>query len=319
MMTSALLVTMGEPAGIGPDICLDLADGHDDIIILGDSEVLAARAAQLQRKISIVDEHAPLKPGQLRVKHLPCVNPVIPGRLDPQNAAVVIDMLRIGANAVMDGEYAALITCPIHKKHLQQVVADFSGHTEFFQEMTQVATVVMMLAAKQMKVALVTTHLPLADVPKAITQAKIMQVVHILHTALQTSFGVLAPRIAVAGLNPHAGEQGALGQEEITEITPAINALIKQGIDVSGPMPADTMFCNTAFDVFLAMYHDQGLGVMKYASFGQAANITLGLPFIRTSVDHGTALEIAGQGVANAGSLRTAIQFAKQMINGLHT
>ena len=313
-MTKPLLVTMGEPAGIGPDICLDLADGDENIIVLGDRDVLSERADLLQRKVNIVDEHAPLRKSQVRVKHLTCAKKVIPGHLDDQNAVAVIDMLHTGAAAVMRGEYAALVTCPIHKKHLQQVLPNFSGHTEFFQELSQVREVVMMLAAKNMKVALVTTHLPLVKVPAAITQAKIIEVVNIINSALKTNFGIIAPKIAIAGLNPHAGEQGALGQEEIESIIPAIENLIKEGIQVTGPMPADTMFCDKAFDVYLAMYHDQGLGVIKYASFGQAANITLGLPFIRTSVDHGTALDIAGKGVANSSSLMTAIAFAKKMM-----
>jgi len=314
-MTKPLLVTMGEPAGIGPDICLELANTDENIVVLGDKNVLKARANMLQQQLIITDEYAPQKKRHLRVKHLPCVNKVMPGYLDNQNAGMVIDMLQIAAKAVVSGEYAALVTCPIHKKHLQQVSPNFSGHTEFFQEISHVKDVVMMLASTSMKVALVTTHLPLVKVSTAITQDKIIQVVNILDRALKTEFGIVAPKIAIAGLNPHAGEEGALGQEEIESIIPAIDTLKKQGKCVFGPMPADTMFCDKGFDVYLAMYHDQGLSVIKYASFGKAANITLGLPFIRTSVDHGTALDIAGKGFANAGGLLTAIEVAKQMIS----
>jgi 4-hydroxythreonine-4-phosphate dehydrogenase len=313
-MTKPLLVTIGEPSGIGPDICVDLVHSDDDIVVLGDRHVLKQRADMLQKQLIITDEHAPRKNGQLRVKHLPCINKVVPGCLDNQNAAMVVDMLDIGAKAVMAGEYSALVTCPIHKKHLQQVIPNFSGHTEFFQELSNVKQVVMMLVSTSMKVALVTTHLPLAQVSNAITQDKIIEVVNILDTSLKTQFGILDPKIAVAGLNPHAGEQGALGQEEIETIVPAIESLNRKGKHVLGPMSADTMFCDKAFDAYLVMYHDQGLPVIKYASFGNAANITLGLPFIRTSVDHGTALDIAGKGKANSGSLKTAIEIAKQMI-----
>lgn len=305
---------MGEPAGIGPDICLDLVNSDENVVILGDGNVLIERAKKLNRQVNIVGENEKVKKGQIRVRQLPCINKVIPGRLNNHNAAVVIDMLQIGAKAVMRGEYAALVTCPIHKKHLQQVAPHFSGHTEFFQELSNVKEVVMMLASKTMKVALATTHLPLVRVPAAITQDKIIQVVNILDYALKLEFGILSPKIAIAGLNPHAGEFGTLGREELDVIIPAIEILKQQGKHVFGPMSADTMFCDKTFDVYLAMYHDQGLPVIKHASFGNAANITLGLPFIRTSVDHGTALDIAGKGKANSSSLITAIELAKQMI-----
>jgi 4-hydroxythreonine-4-phosphate dehydrogenase len=313
-MPKPLLVTMGEPAGIGPDICLDLVNCDYPVVVLGDKAVLKARALMLRREIEIVDEHIAAKSHQLSVRHISCEAAVVPGCLNVDNALMVIEMLRQGAELVMKGDYAALVTGPIHKKHLQQVIPGFSGHTEFFQELSNVSQVVMMLASAEMKVALLTTHLPLIKVASAITQDKIKAVVNILDQVLKSEFGIPSPKIAVAGLNPHAGEQGALGQEEIEIIIPAIESLKKEGKNLIGPVSADTMFCDKTNDAFLAMYHDQGLPVIKYASFGRAANITLGLPFIRTSVDHGTALDIAGLGKASSSSLMAAIEVAKQMV-----
>jgi 4-hydroxythreonine-4-phosphate dehydrogenase len=216
----------------------------------------------------------------------------------------------------MRGEFSGLVTAPVNKAVINQQGISFSGHTEFLAQRCGVETVVMMLACPQMKVALVTTHLPLKDVPQMITKTLIIQVVSELHQSLQKDFGIPYPKISVAGLNPHAGEAGYLGHEEIDMISPALHLLKQKGMDVSGPFPADTMFTGQAHaDAFVTMYHDQGLPVLKYAGFGQAVNVTLGLPIIRTSVDHGTALDLAGKGLADSGSLMAAIQMAASIVH----
>ncbi|KTC99361.1 4-hydroxythreonine-4-phosphate dehydrogenase PdxA [Legionella erythra] len=316
-----LLVSSGEPAGIGPDLCLSLAELELPLVVLGNKQLLAQRATKLGLNVELLDYHPrnklSVQPGQLTVLSLPCPAPVVPGQLDARNAPYVLALLRQAANACLAGEFSALVTAPVHKAIINKAGIPFTGHTEFFADYCDTKEVVMMLACETMKVALVTTHLPLSAVPQAINQDLITRVARQLHQSLQRDFGISEPRIAVAGLNPHAGEGGYLGREEIDVIEPALATLRQQGIHVSGPFPADTLFATqkaAQCDVYLAMYHDQGLPVLKYAGFNRAVNITLGLPIIRTSVDHGTALELAGTGQADTGSLLAAVHTALSMV-----
>lgn len=316
-----LLISSGEPAGIGPDLCIALADYNLPVVVLADVNVLEARAKALKKSVSFI-HYVPgktidTKPGQLQVLHLPAPAPVIIGQLNPDNASYVIDLLTLSANKCSKGEFSALITAPVHKANINTAGISFTGHTEFFAEFFQSETVVMVLACESMKVALITTHLPLQQVPAAISSLLIIQVITQLNKSLIEEFGIKKPYIKVSGLNPHAGESGYLGREEIEVITPALDILKVEGIHVDGPFPADTMFTtahNKECDAYVTMYHDQGLPVLKYAGFGRAANITLGLPIIRTSVDHGTALELAGKGVADLGSMLEAIRIAEQIV-----
>jgi 4-hydroxythreonine-4-phosphate dehydrogenase len=311
-----ILVTSGEPAGIGPDICVLCESIFSKIVVIGDKEVLAERAKLLKKNIKFIDykpDYIPKK-NELRIWHIPCKTKVIPGLLAAENASYVLEMLKIACTSTIDGHFSALVTGPVHKAHLQQLNNEFYGHTEFFQKICNSPNVVMMLADQYLRVALVTTHLPLSLVPRAISKDKIINVVQIVHHALVKYFNIANPRILIAGLNPHAGENGILGREEIDIISPSITNLQAQGINALGPYPADTMFLEKNVDAFIAMYHDQGLAVLKYASFGAAANISLGLPIIRTSVDHGTALNLAGVGSVQPDSLLTAIHVAEQMV-----
>ncbi|KTD39083.1 4-hydroxythreonine-4-phosphate dehydrogenase [Legionella nautarum] len=315
-----LLVSSGEPAGIGPDLCLSLAACEFPLVVLGDRNLLAQRAKDLNKELSFIDYQAnspvSLEPNHLTILSIPCKAPVLTGKLNPLNAPYVIDMLTLAVDKCLQGEFAALITAPVHKAVINQAGIPFTGHTEFLAKQCKVETVVMMLACEAMKVALVTTHLPLRDVPKAITGSVICQVIEQVHASLQREFAIANPIIYVAGLNPHAGESGYLGREEIEIIDPALTLLKKKGINVQGSFPADTLFTPQNLkqaDVFVAMYHDQGLAVLKYAGFGSAVNVTLGLPIIRTSVDHGTALELAGTGLADSNSLLAAVNMAYSM------
>jgi 4-hydroxythreonine-4-phosphate dehydrogenase len=316
-----LLVSSGEPAGVGPDLCLTLAGQDLPIVILCDKFMLAKRAKQLGLPIVLVDyqegSQVATAPNQLTVLSIPCSADVVPGQLNPENSTYVLKILTAAAARCLSGEFSALVTAPVHKAVINQAGFEFTGHTEFFANYFNMSHVVMMLACPAMKVALITTHLPLRKVADAITEPLIITVITQLYIALQNDFGISNPKISVAGLNPHAGEGGYLGREEIDVITPALILLKNRGINVRGPMPADTMFTphNTdACDAFVAMYHDQGLAVLKYAGFGRAVNITLGLPIIRTSVDHGTALELAGKGSADAGSLLAAVEMAAMVV-----
>lgn len=315
-----LLISSGEPAGIGPDLCLALANYALPVVILGDKKVLEDRAKELKQEIYFSDYKAdkPIeqKPGYLTVLSVPCPNPVVTGLLNPANGAYVIELLTLGANMCGRQEFSALVTAPVHKANINAAGILFTGHTEFFADFYQVETVVMMLACEQMRVALVTTHLPLRQVADAISSSLIIKVITQLYQSLVNDFGVIHPRIKVAGLNPHAGESGYLGREEIDIISPALALLYEQGIPTQGPLPADTMFTTEhlkSCDAFVAMYHDQGLPVLKYAGFNQAVNVTLGLPIIRTSVDHGTALELAGKNSADPGSMLAAVKMAITM------
>lgn len=317
-----VLVSSGEPAGIGPDICLALAKSSLPVVIFADRQLLAERAEILNQDIEFYDyypdEPYTNRPNSLTVYPVTCNHPVIPGKLDAKNAPYVIDMLTKATEACLQKEFSALVTAPVHKAIINQAGIAFTGHTEFLAQYCQTETVVMMLACEAMKVALITTHLPLSMVPAAITPSLLINVIRQLDRTLKEDFGITSPEIYVTGLNPHAGEGGYLGREEIDTIIPTLDYLYEQGINVRGPFPADTIFIADNVkkaDAFVAMYHDQGLPVLKYAGFGQAVNITLGLPIVRTSVDHGTALDLAGTGRAEADSLLLAIKTAISMAN----
>lgn len=317
-----ILISSGEPAGVGPDLCLALASLDIPVVILGDKALLASRAQALKIKVIFHDyqDNKPIinKPGHLTVLSVPCAAPVVAGALDERNVPHVIELLTLAAQRTLNGEFSALVTAPVQKSIINQAGIPFTGHTEFFADYYKSDTVVMMLACDHFKVALMTTHIPLKQVSDAITPDLIIKVITQLSNSLKNDFGIPQPNIMVAGLNPHAGESGYLGREEIETIEPALATLRMQGLSIKGPLPADTLFSqkNTeACDVFVAMYHDQGLPVLKYAGFGQAVNITLGLPVIRTSVDHGTALELAGTNKASPSSLIAAVKMAANMAN----
>jgi 4-hydroxythreonine-4-phosphate dehydrogenase len=315
-----IAVTSGEPAGIGPDICLDLAAGDlpGRIVVFGDMQLLQQRAALLGKNITI----QPYRPdgksasGILEVCHTSLQVPAQAGILNVHNAAYVLQLLDSAHIGIQQSEFAAMVTAPVHKGIINDSGIQFSGHTEYLAAKSATPRVVMMLAGGGLKVALATTHLPLRNVADTLTAELLTEILTILHLDLQQKFGLLQPRILVAGLNPHAGEGGHLGREENNIIMPVIGLLQQQGMKITGPFPADTLFQPFMLeqaDAVLAMYHDQGLPVLKYASFGEGVNITLGLPFIRTSVDHGTALDLAATGKATSSSLFAAINTAVEM------
>jgi len=315
-----LALTAGEPAGIGPDLCIALSQQALPcrLGVLGDIDVLRARAAQLGIAVDFITEDTipPHQAGRLHVRHIPVASSVTAGVLDARNSAHVLALLDAAIEGCLSGAYHAVVTAPVQKGIINDAGFAFTGHTEYLADHNSTKRVVMMLAGGGLRVALATTHLPLRAVADAITPALLDEVIRILHADLQSKFGVTRPRILVAGLNPHAGESGHLGREEIDVIEPALDRLRGEGMDLIGPLPADTLFSRIRHDpcdAVLAMYHDQGLPVLKYASFGAGVNITLGLPFIRTSVDHGTALDLAGSGRAEVGSLLTAIEVAMEM------
>jgi 4-hydroxythreonine-4-phosphate dehydrogenase len=302
-----IVLTAGEPAGIGPDLCALMAREPfaGRLLVLGDRELIAQRAARLG---------VPLDP--LRIEHRPLAAPCVAGRLDVANAPHVIELIERAAAGCLAGEFAALVTAPVHKGVLNEARVrgrPFLGHTEYLAALTHTPRVVMMLVGGGMRVALATTHLALKDVPAALSREALEDTLHILARDLTGKFGIGSPRILVCGLNPHAGEGGHLGREEVETIAPAVAAARAAGIDARGPLPADTLFTRANLqgaDAVLAMYHDQGLAPLKLASFGQGVNVTLGLPIVRTSVDHGTALDRAGSGDIDAGSLKAAIELA---------
>jgi 4-hydroxythreonine-4-phosphate dehydrogenase len=319
-----LVVTSGEPAGIGPDLCLQLARLTSNIpfVVLADKTLLQQRAAQLGLAVQLQDydpqKISPLPAGHLRVLHIPVAQTVVAGQLNPLNSPYVLALLRRAVEGCQSGEFGAMVTAPVHKGVINDDGIPFTGHTEFLAELTHTPLVVMMLAGGGMRVALATTHLPLREVADAITGELLEKILTIMQRDLQQRFGIAHPRILVAGLNPHAGEGGYLGREEIDIMIPVLNKMRVQGMNVSEPLPADTLFAKHRLaqcDAVLAMYHDQGLPVLKHASFGSGVNITLGLPIIRTSVDHGTALDLAGTGRAEVGSLLEAMQVAAQMVD----
>jgi 4-hydroxythreonine-4-phosphate dehydrogenase len=321
---SRVTITPGEPAGIGPDLVVALAqrDWPVELVVCASPELLLARASLLGLHLTLqpFQTDQPAKPqaaGTLTVLPVELRAPVVPGQLDVRNSAYVVETLARACDGCLSGEFAALITGPVHKGIINDAGIPFIGHTEFFEERSQSEKVVMMLATEELRVALATTHLPLKAISDAITPDLLRQIVTILYHDLQTKFGIPQPHVLVCGLNPHAGEGGHMGTEEIDTIIPVLNEMRALGMNLSGPLPADTLFQPKyldSADAVLAMYHDQGLPVLKYQGFGRAVNITLGLPFIRTSVDHGTALELAGQGKADVGSFITALNLAIKMI-----
>jgi 4-hydroxythreonine-4-phosphate dehydrogenase len=311
-----LALTTGEPAGIGPDLCVMLGQQPPDccLVLIADPRVLEQRAAMLGLPFTARpwQGRASATPG-ITLLPLNTARPVHAGRLDKTNVPYVINMLEIGIDGCLDKEFDALVTAPLHKGVINDAGVSFSGHTEFLAARTGGAQVVMMLINDDLRVALATTHLPLAEVSQHITRNRVTGVLRVLHQELKDKFSISNPRILVCGLNPHAGESGHLGREEIEVITPAIEELRHEGLALRGPVPADTAFTPTQLadaDAVLAMYHDQGLPVLKHRGFGRAVNVTLGLPFVRTSVDHGTALDLAGTGQADPASLRAAIDAA---------
>jgi 4-hydroxythreonine-4-phosphate dehydrogenase len=310
-------VTAGEPAGVGPELCAMLARRAlpARVVVVADRTLLHERARALGIALATVDyaPGAPAADGALALVHVPLAAAARAGALDPANSRYVLRTLEIAADGCRDGRFDAMATAPVHKGVINDAGIAFTGHTEFLAERTAAEHVVMMLVGGGMRVALATTHLALKDVAAAITRAGIERTLRVLHRDLVGRFGIARPRIAVAGLNPHAGESGHLGREEIDAIVPALQALRGEGMALEGPLPADTLFHPQRlqrWDAVLAMYHDQGLPVLKYASFGSGVNVTLGLPIIRTSVDHGTALDLAGTGSADPGSLIAAIELA---------
>ncbi|MBD8595727.1 4-hydroxythreonine-4-phosphate dehydrogenase PdxA [Pseudomonas sp. CFBP 8758] len=324
MTPKRFALTPGEPAGIGPDLCLLLAAQPQPhpLIAITSRDLLAERAAQLRLAVSLLEVDAdalpdqPAPAGSLYVWDTPLGAPVLTGQLNTANAAFVLHTLTRAAQGCLDGLFAGMITAPVHKGVINDGGIAFSGHTEFLADLTATEQVVMMLATGDLRVALVTTHLPLREVADAITVERLERVTRILHADLQGKFGLARPRILVCGLNPHAGESGHLGREEIDIIEPTLERLRAEGMDLRGPLPADTLFTPKYLqhcDAVLAMYHDQGLPVLKYKGFGAAVNVTLGLPIIRTSVDHGTALDLAGTGKVDTGSLRVALDTAYRM------
>lgn len=316
-----LYITSGEPAGIGPDICLSLADRVDErpIVVLADINMLRDRAKLLSFHIQLIEYQGEIissVQGELYVEHVPLNQDVVLGELNPQNSAYVLEQLRRSAYYAMEGQSVGVATAPVQKSVINDAGIHFSGHTEYYQEFAGIERVVMMLATRSLRVALVTTHLPLREVADAITIERLQQVIDILIHDLKSKFKIEHPHILVCGLNPHAGEGGYLGHEEIDTINPVLESYRVQGINLSLSMPADTLFTPEHLknaDAVLAMYHDQGLPVLKSQGFGEAVNITLGLPFIRTSVDHGTALSLAGTGQAKSSSLHVAVDLALEL------
>lgn len=318
-----IAITPGEPAGVGPDLLVSIAQSGaaHEYVVISDPQLLQERATALKLPLTIrlfdpAQAPRPLQPGELCVAAVPLRAPVQAGSLNPDNADHVLDTLDTAIDLCQRNITAAVVTAPVHKGVINEAGIPFSGHTEYLAEKTATEKVVMMLATTELRVALVTTHIPLAKVPAAITRDNLTSTLRVLHQSLRRDFALSTPRILVCGLNPHAGEGGHMGREEVDLIEPVLAELRKEGMELIGPLPADTLFTPKVLsrgDAVLAMYHDQGLPVLKAQGFGRAVNITLGLPIIRTSVDHGTALDLAGSGAADAGSLQTALQVAVRM------
>jgi 4-hydroxythreonine-4-phosphate dehydrogenase len=319
-MVHRIAITPGEPAGIGPDLVISIAQQNwpIEMVIIASKVLLQERAKALSLPLRIIDYDGqrlavPQKSGSLTVLNVELEQPCIAGILNSANGSYVVETLRIASEKNISGEFNAIVTGPVHKGLINKSGIAFSGHTEYFASQANCSDVVMMLATKGLRVALVTTHIPLAYVSKAITFERLQKVTRILHHDLREKFGIKSPRIYACGINPHAGEDGHLGREEIEVMEPAFEELRAEGIEIIGPLPADTIFQEKYLadaDAILAMYHDQGLPVLKYKGFGASVNITLGLPFIRTSVDHGTALDLSGTGTADPGSFIEAINSA---------
>ena len=324
-MTSRVVITPGEPAGVGPDLVVAIAqqDWPVELVVVACPDLLKERAALLGLPLTLRQYQAdkpacPQSSGTLTIIPVALNEPCIPGQLNASNGAYVVNTLQQACDGNMSGEFDAIVTGPVHKGLINKSGIPFSGHTEFFAHQANCSDVVMMLATEGLRVALVTTHIPLAYVSKAITAERLEKVTKILHQDLKEKFGIKSPKIYACGINPHAGEDGHLGREEIDIMIPTFDMLREQGIDIIGPLPADTIFHEKYLDdadAILSMYHDQGLPVLKYKGFGASVNITLGLPFIRTSVDHGTALDLAGTLKADPGSFVEAIQTAIELVN----
>lgn len=323
-MIQRLVITPGEPAGIGPDICIQVAQqppADCELVVVADPELMEERARLLGLPLKLIpfDADAPRRPGEpgrLSIVPVALHAPCVPGTTDTANADYVLETLRQAVALCQGHDCDAYITGPVHKGIINEAGIPFTGHTEFLAELCRQPLTVMMLATEGLRVALVTTHLPLLEVPRAITPERLTEIITILDRDLRAKFGIEHPTILVCGLNPHAGEGGHLGREEIEIIEPVLESLREQGIALVGPLPADTLFTDKYLkvaDAVLSMYHDQGLPVLKFKGFGRASNITLGLPIIRTSVDHGTALDLTGTGKAECGSLYHAIETARQM------
>lgn len=323
-MTHRIVITPGEPAGIGPDLCVQIAQrppADAELVVVADPDLMLSRARILGLPLSLNAFNPDLpasanKPGELTIQAVRLGNEVTPGKLDIANGEYVLQTLRTAVDLVRRGDPEALVTGPVQKSVINEAGYPFIGHTEFLADYCQQELTVMMLATQGLRVALATTHLPLTKVPGAITKDLLTGIISILHKDLQDKFAIAEPRILVCGLNPHAGEGGHLGSEEIDIIEPVIREFVAKGMHITGPLPADTLFTERYLahaDAVLAMYHDQGLPVLKFKGFGRASNITLGLPIIRTSVDHGTALDLAGSGKADTGSFYTAIHTAIEM------
>lgn len=322
-VTPRIVLTSGEPAGIGPELCLAVARASHgcELVCLADRDLLAERARLLGWPVTLreydPDAHHPNDSNTLTVLHQPLAARSTPGQLDKRNGRYVLGLLDRAIEGAISGEFAAIVTAPVHKGVINDAGVTFTGHTEYLAERTSSPLPVMLLAAPGMRVALATTHLPLKHVSAAITVESLCAIAAIMDADLRKWWGIESPRIAVCGLNPHAGEGGYLGDEEIRVIAPAIKLMRERGIQASGPLPADTAFVPQVLagcDAVLAMYHDQGLPVIKHAGFDRTVNITLGLPILRTSVDHGTALDLAGTGRADSGSLSAAIQLAVEIV-----
>lgn len=317
-----LAITAGEPAGIGPELLIRLAATPlaANFVAVTDRNLLERAAMRCGQSVQLIDDDGTdtteRRPGQLRIRHIPLVATETPGTPDPANASHVLATLAEAADGCMSGRYAAIVTAPLQKSSINEAGIRFSGHTEFFAERTN-ADVVMMLASPELRVTLATTHLPLSAVPASITRDALVRVLRIVHRELHDKFGLPEPRIAVLGLNPHAGEGGHLGREELDTIIPTLDELRAQGMRLLGPLPADTAFVPSMrerYDAVLAMYHDQALPVLKSEAFDRTVNLTLGLPFIRTSVDHGTALDLAGTGRGDPSSLIAAAKMALELV-----
>lgn len=324
MTVSRLLITPGEPAGIGPDITIQIAQQphSSELVVIADPDLLLQRAKLLGLPLQLVEcdlAQAPVlgEPGKLLIIPVKLNAPTQPGQLNPSNAEYVLRTLAIATALCLKQQARAIVTGPVHKGIINQAGLAFTGHTEFFAQHAQVKKTVMLFVVDKLKVALATTHLPLAKVAQAITKESLRQTISLLQQGLQAQFHLSSPRMLVCGLNPHAGENGYLGREEIDIITPVLDEFRAQGYQLTGPLPADTLFTPYHLqqaDAVLAMYHDQALPLVKYLGLGHAVNVTLGLPFIRTSVDHGTALDKAGSGQADPGSLRAALKLANELM-----
>ena len=321
MTMPPLVLTTGEPAGVGPELTIQLLQRPlpSPLVIAGDPDLLLERAALLSLPLARKGDALVAPGGEAGLLPVALGAPSIPGSLDVANAAYVIEMLAAATDGCLNGEFSSMVTAPVQKSTLIEAGNDFVGHTEFLAQRVGVTTPVMMLATDALRVALVTIHLPLSEVPRAVTQDRLEAVLRVVDSDLRVRFGIRAPVIGVCGLNPHAGEAGHLGQEEQDVIIPVIARLSDEGLVLKGPLPADTAFTQQnlqTLDVVVAMFHDQGLPVIKHAGFGDVVNITLGLPFVRTSVDHGTALDLAGTGKAEVASLSRALDVAIQLSSG---